>query len=568
MNPSVESKTGSISLDQPQPGRTGLRLIAGAAALIGVVDLLSAIHPGLPERINLLKDYLPFEVRASGHLLSAIIGFLLLRLSTKLLHRKAVAWLLAVILLVISIASHLLKGLDYEETILSLLLLIALLVMRGQFTARSDRPSVAQGIRILISALLFTLVYGTIGFYYLDRHYLRHFELYDALSQTIGMFFGADTPLHSATRYGRYFVDSIYLVGCSTLSYGLIQSLRPVLWTGAATAEERASACAIVNAYGQSVLSRFALFDDKSFFFSHSGDTVIAYVPKGRIALVLGDPIGPAGDRIAAIREFQTFCECNDWLPAYYQVPPESLPGYQACKYSVLKIGEEAFVNAQTFSLEGKRMQNLRTAKNRMAKLGYRFALLAPPIEDSMLVELRSVSDEWLRMVHGTEKRFSLGWFHEAYLRECPIAVLYAPTGEIAAFANLVATPQCPEVAVDLMRRRQATDNYAMDYLFVSIIEACPSLGFCRFNLGLSALTSVGTETEAPTLERLLNYLSRHLSAVYNFSGLHRFKEKYSPCWEPRYLVYPGLATLPDVIIALVRADSGDRLLDYFHGDD
>ena len=44
---------------------------------------------------------------------------------------------------------------------------------------------------------------------------------------------------------------------------------------------------------------------------------------------------------------------------------------------------------------------------------------------------------------------------------------------------------------------------------------------------------------------------------------MHTFKEKFRPRWEPRYLVYPGLAALPEVVVALVRADSGDHLLDY-----
>lgn len=45
---------------------------------------------------------------------------------------------------------------------------------------------------------------------------------------------------------------------------------------------------------------------------------------------------------------------------------------------------------------------------------------------------------------------------------------------------------------------------------------------------------------------------------------VNTFKQKFRPRWEARYLVYPGLAALPSVVVALVRADSGDRLLDYF----
>ena len=40
--------------------------------------------------------------------------------------------------------------------------------------------------------------------------------------------------------------------------------------------------------------------------------------------------------------------------------------------------------------------------------------------------------------------------------------------------------------------------------------------------------------------------------------------EKFNPRWESRYFIYPGTVALPEVVIALIRADSGDRLLDYF----
>ena len=59
--------------------------------------------------------------------------------------------------------------------------------MRHVFTARSDRPSIAQGIRVLIAALLFTLAYGTAGFFLMDEHYQVNFSFAEALLQTLAI---------------------------------------------------------------------------------------------------------------------------------------------------------------------------------------------------------------------------------------------------------------------------------------------------------------------------------------------------------------------------------------------
>jgi phosphatidylglycerol lysyltransferase len=103
-----------------------------------------------------------------------------------------------------------------------------------------------------------------------------------------------------------------------------------------------------------------------------------------------------------------------------------------------------------------------------------------------------------------------------------------------------------------------------MDFLFISMLQHFQERGYDTFNFGLSALSGVGDSKESYKLERVLHYLYEHLNRFYNFQGLHAYKEKFRPRWEPRYLVYPSLTALPDVVVALVRADSGDRLLDYF----
>lgn len=548
-----------------QRTRTGLWTATLLTGLVGIVNLVSAVTPSVPARIDVLREVFPFEVRAGGHVFAAIAGFFLLTLATNLLRRKRIAWWLTVMLLVVSILSHLIKGLDYEESLMAGVLLGQLLLMRGVFTAQSDRPSIAQGIRVLIAAILFTLAYGTVGFFLLDRQYSVNFDLGQALWQTLAMFFTADNAgLQPTTRFGRFFSDSIYIIGIVTLGYALFMLLRPVLMRSGATWSERERAKILVERYGNSSLARFALFDDKVYYFSPSGQSVIAYVPKGRGAIALGDPIGLPNDRLEAIAGFRVFCDQNDWYPAFYQTLPDNLELYQSLGFHVVQIGEEAIVDLQTFTLEGKAGKNLRTAMNKLTKAGHKIEFYQPPIANELLRDLRAVSDEWLQMMHGSEKKFSLGWFNDEYLRECEIALVRTPNGEISAFANIIPEYQRNDATIDLMRRRLEIEHGTMDFLFVSLFQHFKQRGYDGFNLGLSALSGVGTTERPPRLEQALHYLYRHLNQLYNFEGLHAYKDKFHPRWESRYLIYPGLAALPDVVVALVRADSGDRLLDYF----
>jgi phosphatidylglycerol lysyltransferase len=541
--------------------RWSVPLLALLTASMGIVNLLSATMPALPERIAILRQISPMEVRHGSHLTSVLAGFALLVLSINLWRRKQVAWGMTVIILIISIITHIFKGLDYEEALLAGSLLILLWLARNHFYALSDRPSIWQGILVVAGALVFTLVYGTAGFYLHDRQFSMHFELIPALMQTVTMFSSFYDPgLVPLTGFGRYFANSIYAVGLITLSYGLFMLVRPVLLRRAASAEENRHAQRIIEIYGRSALARLCLLNDKSYFFSQGG-SVIAFVEKGRMAIALGDPIGPTDDANASIKSFQSFCARNDWRPAFYQTLPDHLEIYHQCSFETLQIGQEAIVNVALFSLEGSENKSIRTGINRLTKLGYRTEVMEPPISETLMDELRLISDEWLTMMHGTEKRFSVGWFDNEYIRNGRVVVIFTPEGHISAFANILPEYQKNEISIDLMRHRKDIVNGTMDFLFVAIFQWAKTQGYSTFSLGLSALAGVGGHPDAPVPEKLLHYVYEHISRFYNFKGLHGFKEKYHPAWEPRYLIHPGTASLPDVITALARADSGDSLL-------
>jgi len=541
----------------------GVRIAAALAAVTGIVNVISGIIPSLPTRMG-AAEHLPLVVRHGARAAAVLAGFALLTLAVSLWRRKRMAWYLTLLALGASLISHLLKGLDYEEGLLALAAGTVLLSERRHFQARSDPPSVRRGLWAAASALTFALAYGTAGFYLLDRHFRSHFGLGAAVRQTLVMFTEYSDPgLQPVTGFGRYFADSIYIVGAATAGYALVMLLRPVLLRAGASPADRSRAQRIVEQFGRSSLARFTLFPDKAYYFSPGG-SVVAFAVKGRVALALGDPIGPAHDAAEAIRAFRDRCERDDWTPAFYQTLPDYLPAYRDAGFHALHIGDEGIVALTTFTLEGKEGKTLRGAVNRLVRAGYETILHEPPLTDTLLEELRQVSDDWLAMMHGAEKGFSLGWFDDEYIRGSAVMAVHASHGRIVAFANIVPEYQVDEATIDLMRRRRDAPPGTMDFLFVRLLQWAASRGYATFNLGLSPLAGVGLRGGAPAVERALHYLYEHLNQFYNFKGLHAFKEKFRPLWSPRYLVYADVASLPAVALALIRADAGDRFfLDY-----
>ncbi len=332
--------------------------------------------------------------------------------------------------------------------------------------------------------------------------------------------------------------------------------LRPVFVRDPATPEQHARAAEIVQQFGHSSLARMTLFDDKAYFFSPGG-SFLAYTVKGRVAVTLGDPIGPEEDLVATIDAFRDLCSQNDWEPAFYQTLPETLAAYRAAGFEALNIGHEGIVDVQEFNLDGRANKNFRIAYNHLVKLGYQVRFHQPPVPDPIMLELREISDEWLTMMHGNEKRFSLGWFDDDYIRNSQIVAVHDPQGWITAFANILPEYRRAELAVDLMRRRREVEPGTMDFLFVSLFQWAREQGYATFNLGLSALSGVGEHPDDPATERILHFVYEHIDQFYNFKGLHEFKDKFHPEWSPRYLIYPNAASLPAVWMAVVQANSG-----------
>lgn len=521
---------------------------------VGLVDVWSAAKAAVPERLDLLREVVPFEYRAASRLAAGLSGFALLVLARGLARRQRNAWRLSLAVLGLGALANMAKGLELEAAAVSIGMILVLLAGRQQFTARHDHPTASMALRGVALAALATLLYGTVGYDALDREFHVRLGLTQAFAATLSMFtFGAPPLPH--TRLARFFLDSIYLLAAVSLGTAVVMALRPVVERDRAGEAEREAAASIVRRHGRWGLAHIALLGDKQLFVTPGG-SLIAYKTVGNVGLALGDPIGPPDDAAAAVEAFARFCLERAWRPVFYQTLPDTREHYRAVGLRTTLIGQEAVVPLAEFTISGSRNKNLRAGVNRMEREGYRVTLHDPPQPPERLQALAAVSAAWLKSRRTAEKEFSLGRFDEAYVATCPVATVEDASGRVLAFVNLIPEYGHAGMAVDLMRSADDVPSETMLFLFVRLLEALRERGLERLDLGLSALSGLDVSGQAPFTERALAAVFERGNALYNFKGLHVFKSKFHPRWEPRYLAHPPGFGVVQALEAVAIADS------------
>lgn len=129
--------------------------------------------------------------------------------------------------------------------------------------------------------------------------------------------------------------------------------------------------------------------------------------------------------------------------------------------------------------------------------------------------------------------------------------------GIVVAFANLWESAGKNELSIDLMRSAGQAPAGVMDYLLCAIMLWGKQEGYAHFNLGMAPLSGLSGHSLGPMWGRFGNFLYTHAETYYNFKGLRKYKEKFDPRWEPRFLVSPGGFALPSILADVASLISG-----------
>src|SRR5205085_3517794 len=180
--------------------------------------------------------------------------------------------------------------------------------------------------------------------------------------------------------------------------------------------EEVAEACdtkaELTRYYGSHTLAFFGLAQQNLHFLSPGEEGLVNYRLASNVAVVLGDPVCPPEAFERVTRSFLDFCTLRNWRVAFYQTYPEHLSTYRTLKLRAFKIGEEAIINPQTFTLSGPAMANVRISARRAERdeVVIHWHVGVPSVEG--MHQLEQISNAWLEHKdgqHASEMRVSVG---------------------------------------------------------------------------------------------------------------------------------------------------------------
>jgi phosphatidylglycerol lysyltransferase len=519
-----------------------------AAALAGALAATGLLPFGRPLRALLLGS-LPFDVVPTTIVAAAIGLGTLVVLAVGLLRRKRLSWQLAIVLYV---AAAIAQGLFLDHRVGGLLALACVGVLVGLrrfYTVAGPERHPARIVALAILAGLGSALNVMLAL----QHELAVVGSFGELATATDTL--ATSFAFAGVRPLAWLAGGPDLLGLALLAVRLPIFLIALAALLPADAEQLPSSVAeraesTLRNRGHGALLPFQLGRDKRRFVAPDGGVLVSGT-QGRFEVALGDPVG-VDDPEPSIASFIEACRARDQIPAFYQASTESLPALAAVGMRTFRVGHEAILPIEGFTLQTPRRANLRHTISRARRGGVTFEFhrgLDADDRARLLPGLLEIDAAW-QATAGPRLGFTIGRFDIAEIGDLAVAVAIEADGRPSAFTTFRPTGQGSWV-LDLMRRSAGGTPGGVEGCLVEAVTALAEDGATSLSLGLAPLAGIVPDARGLE-ERGLVLAARLARRSYDVEGLAFFKSKFDPTWIPRYGAVPGRLDLVGLAIALL----------------
>ncbi|MCM3568873.1 bifunctional lysylphosphatidylglycerol flippase/synthetase MprF [Neobacillus mesonae] len=498
----------------------------------GLILLLSASVPGIMSRLRIAQELLAFPIINVSHQLSVAAGFLLLGLSRGIEYSVKRTYDLTMFALIMAALFSIFKGIDYEEAIFLIIVALILKMSKGQFYRESYVLTWGKTIFDVAIILVITSMYLIIGYLNLPNAKV-------AMPEKLIPY----VILDSNDLFTSAFIGLV--IAFMILSIGYLVSL-PKKWKFENSVNQETEILNHICKYKGNVLSHLIFLHDKYIFWNRKRNILMAFQPYADKLVILGEPIGEKSEVSNAIEEFQEEADLYGYSLVFYQVGDEMLPILHNHGFAFFKLGEEAYIDLETFSHSEENMQGLKSIQNQFTREKYSFEWLEPPFTDKLFNELKEISADWLE--ERKEKGFSLGFFDENYLSKAPIAIIRNKNLEILGFVSIMYVYDQQTISMDLIRFRKNAPRDTIDFLLLSVMDWAKHKGYKCFHIGMAPLENVSLTKFSFLSEKIAAQIFLHGHLIYYFQGLKHFKDKYTTFWKAKYMAYRKKSSLPFIM--------------------
>jgi lysyl-tRNA synthetase class 2 len=526
--------------------------------LVGFADIFTGLGIGWLHRLHPLTDILPGAVEAASAA-TVVAGILLLLLAHALRRRKRRAWRAAVALLAVSVALHSVRF-DFVQLVMAFVVLSALILYRSEFRALGDPRTRWRAVRVFLVLSAASVAVGVILEALLRHRVVGGPPSLLAIGQEVVLgLVGFNGPLvfrpHRLNDLNDSMLTGLGLMTAITTIYLALRAPEP---RPELTDADEASMRSLLQESPDS-LGYFNLRHDKSVIWSESGKAAVAYRVVSGVMLASGDPLGDPEAWGGAMTSFLREAERHAWTPAVIGCSERA--GKIWCRlsgFSALELGDEAVVEVETFSLDGRPMRNVRQMVKRIERAGYTTEIVrAGDVSEGE--RRRALIDAAAWRGTQTERGFSmaLGRLMDPADPDC-VFVVARQDGIMRAFLQFVPWGS-DGMSLDLMRRDRNAESGVNELLIVEALRACPSLGIKQVSLNFAVFRSTlerGERLGAGPLLRGWRRVLLFASRWFQIESLYRFNAKFQPTWVPRFIVYPGARDIPRIVVAALEAEA------------
>ena len=522
-----------------------------AAAIVGLVNIASALSPNVRWRGHLLLQFEPVEAIRLFHALAFPAGAALLLVAPYLAKRRRRAWEVAVALMLLLGLFDLLKGLDFEETIITWAAAAILLLGRKEFRVRHDPITLRSAIWRVPFLGLTGLAAAAVATWAAQGHP----SLHTVAVQTADLLQWQQGPIHYHHHFG-WIPLGVHLLEIGTLlaiAYVIFRPLTAPRALPSPAAREVASD--LVRAHGADTLAFFKLRADEHYLFSEDRRAFVGYTIENGVMLLSGDPVGPPDAFPGLLAQARGFAEARGLKLGALGASESLRRLYEQLGLRTIYLGDEAIVELDRFSLEGRPIRKVRQSVTRLGKAGYEAVLCElGALDPGVLEQVENVVERGRQ--GAPERGFSMAMesLQGQHDHETLLVIARDGEGAIRGVLHFVPCYGRPAVSLSFMRRDPETPNGLTEFLVVRAIELLRERGVEELSLNFAAFAK-WMHSPSKRHERVLGKLIALGNPYFQIESLYRFNAKFFPRWESRFLVYEGAFGLPRAGIAALWAE-------------